>query len=521
MRLGVDVGGTNTDAVLMDGAAVQSWCKSSTTEDISTGIFSAIRNVLTKADISADLIDGVMIGTTHFINAIIGCNQLENVGIIRIALPAARGLPPLTDWPDDLKVLIGEHAYMVQGGYQFDGRLNSKLDEAELCDAVRDIKRQGLRSVAISSLFSPVNSDMELRAEEIVKNEIPEVSVTLSHRIGRLGLLERENAAIMNAALAGISRKVVNSIRTALFDLNITAPFYISQNDGTLMDAEAVEKYPILTILSGPTNSMRGAAYLSGKKNAVVADIGGTTTEIGMLVNGFPRESSMTVNVGKVRTNFRMPDILVLGLGGGSLVRKAETITVGPDSIGYRISKEALVFGGNELTATDIAVAAGHAFIGDSKYISGLDREFVKAAIKVIRQAIETGVDRIKTSPEPIPLILVGGGSILAPYELSGVSEIIVPEHASVANAVGASISQIGGEIERVYLYSRVGRDAALSEARSEAIQNAISMGADPVTTEVVDLEEIPLAYVPGGAVRVRAKATGILNEVNRDRFNI
>ena len=211
MRLGVDVGGTNTDAVLMDGTAVQSWCKSSTTEDISTGIFSAIRNVLTKADISADLIDGVMIGTTHFINAIIGCNQLENVGIIRIALPAARGLPPLTDWPDDLKVLIGEHAYLVQGGYQFDGRLNSKLDEAELCDAVRDIKRQGLRSVAISSLFSPVNSDMELRAEEIVKNEIPEVSVTLSHRIGRLGLLERENAAIMNAALAGISRKVVNS----------------------------------------------------------------------------------------------------------------------------------------------------------------------------------------------------------------------------------------------------------------------------------------------------------------------
>ena len=117
-------------------------------------------------------------------------------------------------------------------------------------------------------------------------------------------------------------------------------------------------------------------------------------------------------------------------------------------------------------------------------------------------------------------MILVGGGSILAPQQLSGVSEIIVPEHASVANAVGASISQIGGEIERVYLYSQVGRDAALSEARSGAIQNAISMGADPVTTEVVDLEEIPLAYVPGGAVRVRAKATGVLNEVSHDRVN-
>ena len=520
MRLGVDVGGTNTDAVLMDGATVQSWCKSSTTEDISTGIFSVIRDVLSKADVSAERISGVMIGTTHFINAFLGRNHLEKVGIIRIALPATRGLPPLTDWPEELKVLIGEHVYLVRGGYQFDGRLNSKLDEAGLRDAVYDIKRRGLRSVAISSLFSPVNNGMELRAEEIIKNELPEVSITLSHLIGRLGLLERENATIMNAALTGVSRKVVKSIRAALLELNITAPFYISQNDGTLMDAGAVEKYPILTILSGPTNSMRGAAYLSGEKNAVVADIGGTTTELGMLVNGFPRESSMTVDVGRVRTNFRMPDILVLGLGGGSLVRKAESITVGPDSIGYRITREALVFGGNTLTATDIAVAAGHALIGDPNYISGLETEFVKAAVKEIREAIETGIDRIKTSSEPVPLILVGGGSILVPQQLSGVSEIIVPEHASVANAVGASISQIGGEIERVYLYSQVGRDAALSEARSGAIQNAISMGADPVTTEVVDLEEIPLAYVPGGAVRVRAKATGVLNEVSHDRVN-
>ena len=107
---------------------------------------------------------------------------------------------------------------------------------------------------------------MELRAEEIIKNELPEVSITLSHLIGRLGLLERENATIMNAALTGVSRKVVKSIRAALLELKITAPFYISQNDGTLMDAGAVEKYPILTILSGPTNSMRGAAYLSGEK---------------------------------------------------------------------------------------------------------------------------------------------------------------------------------------------------------------------------------------------------------------
>lgn len=511
MRLGVDVGGTNTDAVLMDGPAVRGWYKSPTTEDISTGIITALRKVLETTGVTATQVTGVMIGTTHFANAFVERKQLERVGIIRIALPATRGLPPLTDWPDDLKELVNGHSYLVTGGYQFDGRLNSKLDEAQLRDAVYDIKRRGLNSVAVSSLFSPVNADMELRAEAMIKNEMPGASVTLSHQVGRLGLLERENATVMNASLTGISWKVVNSIRAALSGLNIAAPFYISQNDGTLMGAEAVERYPVLTVLSGPTNSMRGAGYLSGMKNAMVADIGGTTTETGMLTDGFPRESSTTVEIGGVRTNFRMPDILVLGLGGGSLVRKDKSITVGPDSVGYRIVEEALVFGGNKLTATDIAVAAGHASIGDAENVSGLDAEFVNSTINEIRHLIETGVDRMKTSPAPLPLILVGGGSVLAPDELSGVSEIIVPEHAHVANAVGASIAQIGGEVEHVYLYSQVGRDEALSKARSGAIQNAINMGADPAATEVVDLEEVPLAYIPGGAVRVRAKAAGML----------
>lgn len=511
MRLGVDVGGTNTDAVLMDGAAVRGWYKSPTTEDISAGIITAIRKVLETAGVTATQVTGVMIGTTHFANAFVERKQLERVGIIRIALPATRGLPPLTDWPEDLKKCVNGHAYLVTGGYQFDGRLNSKLDEAQLRDAVADIKRRGLNSVAVSSLFSPVNCDMELRAEAMIKNELPEVSVTLSHQVGRLGLLERENAAVMNAGLTGISRKVVNSIRTALSGLNITAPFYISQNDGTLMGAGAVERYPVLTVLSGPTNSMRGAAYLSGVKNAIVADIGGTTTEIGMLTNGFPRESSMTVEIGGVRTNFRMPDILVLGLGGGSLVRKDKSITVGPDSVGYRITREALVFGGNQLTATDITVAAGHASIGDSENVSELETWFVRSAVNEIRRLIETGVDRMKTSPDPVPVILVGGGSVLVANELSGASEIIVPEHAQVANAVGAAITQIGGEVEHVYLYSDIGREEALSAARSGAIQNAINMGADPAATEVVDLEEVPLAYIPGGAVRVRAKAAGML----------
>ncbi len=377
--------------------------------------------------------------------------------------------------------------------------------------AALDIKQKGLKAVAISCVFSPLNSVMEERALEIVLDVLPGAEVTLSSRIGRIGLLERENAAIMNASLADLSTKVVSSFRTALTELKIKAPFFISQNDGTLMSADFVEKHPVLTFASGPTNSMRGAAYLSGLKNALVVDIGGTTTDVGMLINGFPRESSVSVDIGGVRTNFRMPDILALGLGGGSLVKDNGSITVGPQSVGYQLTEKAKVFGGNVLTASDIAVAAGYAKFGDASKVADLDKDLVSSAVDAIHQLVNVGVDRMKTSSEPMPVILVGGGSVLIRDEIPGTSEVIVPDHAAVANAIGASIAQVGGEVDKVYSYDKEGREATIAGAKDEAIQNALNAGAREDSIEIIDFEELPLQYVPGNSVRLRAKAAGEL----------
>ena len=151
---------------------------------------------------------------------------------------------------------------------------------------------------------------------------MPGIRLSLSHEIGRIGFLERENATVMNACLVDLAFAVVSSFRRALKELKVEAPFFISQNDGTLMVPEHVEKYPVLTFASGPTNSMRGAALLAGLKEAMVVDIGGTTSDVGMLIRGFPREAAVSVDIGGVRTNFRMPDVLAIGLGGGSLVRE-------------------------------------------------------------------------------------------------------------------------------------------------------------------------------------------------------
>jgi N-methylhydantoinase A/oxoprolinase/acetone carboxylase beta subunit len=512
MRIGIDVGGTNTDAVLLNGREVKAWRKTPTTENVSDGIVTAITEIMAEAQVASDDIECVMIGTTHFTNAFVERRHLLPVGIIRIALPATRGLPPLVDWPDDLCAIMGQNVFMVGGGYQYDGRENSAIDELAIAAAAREMLNRGLSAVAISGMFSPVNGAMEDRAEEIIRDIMPDARITLSRRIGRLGILERENAAIMNASLADLSTKVVKAFRQALKNLKIKAPFFISQNDGTLMGADIVEQYPVLTFASGPTNSMRGAAYLSGIKDALVADIGGTTTDIGVLVNGFPRESSVTVDIGGVRTNFRMPDILALGLGGGSLVtQKSGGLVIGPQSVGYQLRDKALIFGGDTLTTTDIAVAAGYADVGERAKVSHLSPQLVKDAAERIHVMLEDGIDRMKTSAAPMPLILVGGGSILINRAIAGMSEVVVPDFAPVANAIGAAIAQVGGEIDRVYHYSRQSRDEALEDARNAATQMAIAGGARADTVQVVDLEEVPLAYVPGGAVRVRVKAAGDL----------
>ena len=511
MRIGVDVGGTNTDAALMDGGTVVASVKSPTTADIGSGVVAAIKHVLAGSGVSPGAIIGVMIGTTQFTNAIVERRRLVPVGIIRLALPATESLNPLIDWPKDLVEVIGRNVYMAKGGYEVDGREISPLDEQEIAGIARDIRAMGLRSIAISSVFAPLNNAQEERASEIIRAEYPDVRVTLSNEIGRVGLIERENAAVMNASLVELSIKVVGSFREALKELSIEAPLFISQNDGTLMSADYVERYPVLTFASGPTNSMRGAAFLSDHEDAVVVDIGGTTTDVGVLARGFPRESAVAVDVGGVRTNFRMPDVLAIGLGGGSLVRGEDPVTVGPESVGFELTSKALVFGGDTLTTTDIAVAGGLAEIGDGSAVKVLDGAKVTRALDRIHAMVEDAIDRMKTSAAPVPAILVGGGAILVARDLAGVSALNVPEHSPVANAIGAAIAQVGGEVDRVFSYESEGRKNAIDQAKKEAIAKAIDAGAEAESVDIIEVEEVPLAYLPGAACRVRVKAVGDL----------
>ena len=514
MRIGIDVGGTNTDAVLMDGSTVLAEIKTSTTNDVTSGVVAALRGLADAKDFAPADINAVMIGTTHFTNAIVEASRLAPTAAVRLGLPATKALPPMVDWPQRLRDAIGDHGYLVHGGHEFDGRTISELRPDEIKRVADEIGSLGVRSVAISSVFSPVSADFELAAADIIADRLPDVHVSLSHQIGRIGLLERENATIVNACLRDLAETIVDAFTSALATVGIHAPLYLSQNDGTLMDVEFTRKYPVATFASGPTNSMRGAAILSGLADCAVVDIGGTTTDVGMLTHGFPREAATEVDIGGVRSNFRMPDVLSIGIGGGSRVRgdvrTAGGPTVGPDSVGYDLTRRALVFGGDTLTATDVVVAAGHADIGDRSMVH-LDRTTVAAALDRIAHDVSEVVDRMRTSPEPLPVVIVGGGSVLVPHALPGFDDVRRPEHFAVANAIGAAIAQVGGEVDRIFAIGRQTRDQVLEQAKGEAVDAAVAAGAEPDGVQIVEVDEVPIGYLPGNAVRIRVKAVGDL----------
>jgi N-methylhydantoinase A/oxoprolinase/acetone carboxylase beta subunit len=510
MRIGIDVGGTNTDAVLMEKTTVVAKIKTVTTADVTTGIITALDRLLNEAGVDRHQISAVMIGTTHFTNAIVERNRLTPTAVMRLGLPATQSVEPYEDWPDGLRQAIGGYSYLLHGGNESDGRVLSPLDEDEVRTAVRDMLRKGVRSVAVAAVFSPINGEMERRAAGIITDEAPGLAISLSHEIGRLGLLERENATAMNACLRDLATTTLQSFQRSLDKLDIHSPLYLTQNDGTLMRADHAQRFPVLTFASGPTNSMRGAAFLSGLKDGLIVDIGGTTTDVGALSNGFPREASVTARIGGVFTNFRMPDLYSFGLGGGSLVHRAP-LRIGPDSVGYQLAERALVFGGETLTATDIAVAAGLADIGDPGNVASLDRAFIDESVSLMQAMVEEAIDRIKLSAAPEPVILVGGGSVLIRDTIEGASTVIRPEHYEVANAVGAAIAQISGEVDKIYSLNGLTREGALEQARGEATSRAIAGGAEPDSVHIVEVEDIPLTYLEGNLVRIRVKAVGEL----------
>lgn len=262
MRIGIDVGGTHTDAVLLDHGDVRAWEKLPTTADVTDRILSALNKLVEHTSITPEHVSAIVIGTTHFTNAVVQRRDLNRVGAIRIGLPASRSLGPFVDWPTHLANTVKGGIFQIEGGHEYDGRRIVDFDETATRETARELAAEGVEDVAIASVFSPLNDECEMCAGEILREEHPGGRVTLSKDLGRLGLLERENAALLNGAIGALARRTILSFEEAIEKCGIRAPLYVTQNDGTVMQASYAAQFPILSFASGPTNSMRGAAFI-------------------------------------------------------------------------------------------------------------------------------------------------------------------------------------------------------------------------------------------------------------------
>lgn len=548
--IGLDIGGTNTDLTVIEPEKIETpsrgviaWTKSVTTPDVSVGIERSIEEVLGRRDneILRDEIISVTIGTTHFINAVIerDANRLDRVAVLRLCGPYGKDVPPFSDFPHDLRDIISGYVGFVDGGYNINSVDISEIDEQQVKNHCAEIRKLGILSVAIIGIFSPIKGDQETQVRDIVLKEIPNAAVVMSHTISGLGFIERENATILNASIKKFGHKIIKSFVKASRRLGLKCPVMLSQNDGTVLSVEDALETPIRTFSSGATNSMRGAAILcqgdpevQGKSVAVV-DVGGTTTDAGILLStGFPRQSTMYSYVGGVRMNFSMPHVLSIGLGGGSIVRgSGQEMTVGPDSLGSDIVTKGVLFGGDVVTTSDVAVASfvdkfsleqlpPSLNMGNPNAVYGMyDSSYKESYYKVVTRHLEKAIDRVKTSRDDIPVIIVGGGAFISPNVLKGASKVIKPPYAQVANAIGAALGKISASASAFRNLKGVTdglKQAVLDELIEVASMEAYDKGALKESIKVVDLVSDAVPYVEG-VYDFRVKVVG---DVDYDRAN-
>jgi N-methylhydantoinase A/oxoprolinase/acetone carboxylase beta subunit len=314
LLLAVAGGGLTTEAVAMDERArLLAKAQIETGPGLSEKLDGARRRLLTGGRLEPGRVTRVMLGVEHIIGEALDRGTVGRVATIRLGSPFTLAVPPLALWPGRLSAAISAGVVVVAGGAEYDGRTAASLDEDAIARFVAP-RAEDLDAVALTGMFSSVAPGQELAAAEVVRRELgPGIDISLSHELGPVGLIERENSTILNAALAKPARELAGLIDQAMRAAGISADSFVARYDGAMMALDFAHRFPVLMLGSGPASVMRGVAHLTDIDGAVIVHAQRHATEVGAVIHGSAPEGPSSAEVAGVRIGRRWPDVQRLG----------------------------------------------------------------------------------------------------------------------------------------------------------------------------------------------------------------
>lgn len=534
MRLiGVDVGGTFTDLVLADTetGAVTIHKVSTTPEDPSIGVADGVGALCDRAGLARAAVDHVLHGTTIATNAALehrgaecglittrGYRDILHIG--RHQRPQHYSIRQQIPWQATPLVKRRHRHVVTERLVPPKGEVLVPLAEDEVREAARALKAAGITAIAIGFLFSYLNPAHERRAREIVLEEHPDAFVTISSDVApQFREFERFTTAAMNAFVGPKVRDYVARLGKRLADAGLGADLHIMASNGGVVTPAMVAERPVVTMLSGPAAGVLGGAWageLSGRRNLITFDVGGTSADIGIVTEGtFSEATARDTWIAGFPLLTPMIDIHTIGAGGGSIARVDEggAFRVGPQSAGARPGPAAYGRGGTEPTVTDAHVVLGRLvpqnFLGGAMSLDvaaservidalaarlGLGRDAAALGVLTIINANMANAIRSRTvqkgiDPRGHALVAFGGAGPLHGAEVAaelGIREVVVPPHPGITSATGLLTSDLKYDALRTAFQASTALDLARMAEDFAAMEAEIAarFAADGIAPE-------------------------------------
>jgi N-methylhydantoinase A/oxoprolinase/acetone carboxylase beta subunit len=529
MIIGLDVGGTHTDVVLLDN---QGLCKEVKVPTDASDLFGSVLAGLTAITegIDPDAIDRLVLSTTLTTNAVVQ-HQTPPVGMIVSSGP---GIDPEF-------YRTNSHYFAVAGSIDHRGREVEPINTGEIEKITDAFKKEGIRYVGVVGKFSTRNPAHELEINRILNNDFDKVF--LGHRVsGNLNFGRRIATAFLNASVYPLHKEFYQAVQQSLASKGLQLPLRLLKADGGNMNFDTSVEYPAQTILSGPAASVMGAtAFCSAEEDTLVMDIGGTTSDMAVLINRAPVLAPLGINLGPYKTLIRSLETFSIGLGGDSAVKLVDgQLSIGPERLG-----PAMAYGGPAPTPTDALCILKDLPDGDhEKAASGLEplagamgcsvkalaSDIMDVTCKKILSAARQLVYRINSKPvytvhelhegyrvEPQTIYILGGPAPYFGKYLESLSDFrirIVPKW-TVANAIGAALARTTcqvsffadterrvAEAPEENFSQKIDRhydvDAATRQAFELLQTKAVERGANPEYLEMEVLETLQFNMVRG-----------------------